>query len=257
MSTGNSAATRPGRLVSSTIRSPRRAASRTLWVTNRTVSRWLGQSRSSSSCSRSRVMASRAPNGSSMSSTSASWARARARATRWRMPPESSWGRWSAEAAEVDELEQLVGPAPALGLARRPAAAGPARRCLRRQPGEQRRLLEHQRRCGRRPSTVPAVGWSSPATRLSRVVLPQPEAPTRQTNSPGATSSETRSRATHRARSPRPKHLGDARRARRAGGRGASGAVERRGVDPLPTSWSGRDRRRAPGCQHLVEQVRS
>ena len=37
MSTTNSAATRPGRLVSSTIRSARRAASRTLWVTNRMV----------------------------------------------------------------------------------------------------------------------------------------------------------------------------------------------------------------------------
>ena len=37
MSTTNSSATRPGRLVSTTMRSARRAASRTLWVTNRTV----------------------------------------------------------------------------------------------------------------------------------------------------------------------------------------------------------------------------
>ena len=39
---GNSATTRPGRLDSSRIRSPRRAASRTLWVTNRTVRPLLG-----------------------------------------------------------------------------------------------------------------------------------------------------------------------------------------------------------------------
>ena len=44
-------------------------------------------------------MASRAPNGSSISSTSASWAKARASATRWRMPPDSSWGRRPANGA--------------------------------------------------------------------------------------------------------------------------------------------------------------
>ena len=49
---------------------------------------------------------------------------------------------------------------------------------------------------GRRRRPCPAVGWSSPASRLSSVLLPQPEAPTRQTNSPGATSREMRSRAT-------------------------------------------------------------
>ena len=43
--------------------------------------------------------------------------------------------------------------------------------------------------------TVPEVGWSSPATRLSRVLLPQPDAPIRQTNSPRARSSDTRSSA--------------------------------------------------------------
>ena len=34
-------------------------------------------------------------------------------------------------------------------------------------------------------STDPAVGWSSPAMMFSSVVLPQPDAPTMQTNSPG------------------------------------------------------------------------
>src|SRR5664280_144219 len=45
-------------------------------------------------------------------------------------------------------------------------------------------------------STVPTLGRSRPATRLSRVVFPHPEAPTRQTNSPGATSREMSWRAT-------------------------------------------------------------
>src|SRR4051812_414396 len=45
------------------------------------------------------VIASNAPNGSSMSSTGAWVASVRAMATRWRMPPESSWGRRSAKSA--------------------------------------------------------------------------------------------------------------------------------------------------------------
>ncbi len=49
----------------------------------------------------------------------------------------------------------------------------------------------------RRPpvTTCPQVGESSPATSESSVLLPQPEAPIRQTNSPSATVSETLSRA--------------------------------------------------------------
>ena len=39
--------------------------------------------------------------------------------------------------------------------------------------------------------TWPDVGCSSPATRDSSVDLPQPEAPMRQVNSPGGTSSDT------------------------------------------------------------------
>ena len=51
-------------------------------------------------------------------------------------------------------------------------------------------------RAGRPPgvSMDPAVGRSSPATRLSRVDLPHPDAPRRVTNSPGATSSVMSSR---------------------------------------------------------------
>src|ERR1017187_2730989 len=52
----------------------------------------------------------------------------------------------------------------------------------------------------------PDVGWSRPATSDSRVLLPQPEAPIRQTNSPGATDRDTRSRAT-KVDGPRPNVL--------------------------------------------------
>ena len=44
-------------------------------------------------------------------------------------------------------------------------------------------------------STVPRVGASRPATRLSRVDLPQPEAPMRHTNSPGRAMREMSSSA--------------------------------------------------------------
>ena len=40
-------------------------------------------------------------------------------------------------------------------------------------------------------STSPAVGRSRPASRLSVVDFPLPDAPTRQTNSPGATTRST------------------------------------------------------------------
>src|SRR5262245_6134787 len=47
-----------------------------------------------------------------------------------------------------------------------------------------------------RRRTSPAVGCRNPANMLISVVLPQPEAPMRQTNSPSLTSSERSRRAT-------------------------------------------------------------
>ena len=101
---------------------------------------------SSSSCSASRVIASRAPNGSSISRMSASWANARASAPRWRMPPDSWCGRFLAKPSRWTAVSSCSTPRPALGLGH----AGQAHRQLDvggdRQPREQRRLLEHQRR---------------------------------------------------------------------------------------------------------------
>src|SRR5580693_9128571 len=54
--------------------------------------------------------------------------------------------------------------------------------------------------------TSPEVGCSRPATRASNVDLPQPDAPIRQVNSPGGTSSDTWSSA-WTAELPRPNTL--------------------------------------------------
>ena len=111
--TAISALTRPGPEASTTTRSPRRTASRTLCVTNSTVRPCSDHRRSSSSCMASRVIASSAPNGSSIRTRSASWARTRASATRWRIPPDSSCGRCSSRPSRCTSGEQLadaVGP---------------------------------------------------------------------------------------------------------------------------------------------------
>ena len=176
----NSPMTRPGRLLSSTTRSPSRTASRTSCVTNTMLSLRRRQMPSSTSCSRSRVIASSAPNGSSISSTSASWASARARATRCRMPPDSSCGRLSANA---------------VSWTRSSSSATRSRRCARGTPAARsgsstlRAAVSHGNSADswnisetRRPPVEisPDVGASSPATRFSSVLLPQPDAPIRR-----------------------------------------------------------------------------
>ena len=67
-------------------------------------------------------MASSAPNGSSMRSTSASCASARASATRWRMPPESSCGRFFANSLRLTSSSSSATRAAAL-LPSAPCAA--------------------------------------------------------------------------------------------------------------------------------------
>jgi sulfopyruvate decarboxylase TPP-binding subunit len=53
----------------------------------------------------SRVMASRAPKGSSMTSTAGSWTRARHRATRCCIPPDSSYGIFRSKPRRPDQIE--------------------------------------------------------------------------------------------------------------------------------------------------------
>ena len=106
------------------------------------------QSRSSSSCSTSRVIASSAPNGSSMRRTSASCASARARATRWRMPPDSSCGSLSPKLLRFTRSSSWSAFSVALGARELADLQRELDVAARGEPREQRRLLEHQRGAG-------------------------------------------------------------------------------------------------------------
>ncbi len=82
-------AMRPGRGLMTTTRVERKTASGMEWVTKMTVVPVSLQMSSSSALSRSRVISSSAPKGSSMSNSDGCSASARAMATRCCMPPES------------------------------------------------------------------------------------------------------------------------------------------------------------------------
>ena len=161
---------RPGPVPRTWTRLDRKMASSIEWVTSTMVLPVRCQISSSEWLIASRVMASSAPNGSSISSTLGSSARARAIATRWRMPPESSFGRlWPASPrptrasmacaalAQLGPRQRLVADAEQQG--------GVVARGL---PGQQIGVLEHQPdlpafappRPGTRPlsDTVPLVG---------------------------------------------------------------------------------------------------
>ena len=223
MSTGSSARTRPGRSLITLMRSESSTASRIEWVTKSTETRSRSQSRSSSSRSASRESSSRAPSGSSISSSRGPCTSARASATRCRMPPESSPGWWRANSAMPTRSSS------ACTSARTPASSA-ASRTLRSteshgsSPGS---CCTRPSQCSRRacagcsPKTsasvpldersarpvwlplLPDNGWRGSAGRASRrpaamrssVVLPQPEGPTSETNSPAPTSSAAPSSA--------------------------------------------------------------
>ena len=104
-------------------------------------------------------------------------------------------GRVVRELRQADDAEQLLHPSGALGLAHAHALE-PERDVLRdRAPRIEAVGLEHHAAVGAGPmtgswsiSTVPDVGMSSPAMMFSSVDFPQPEDPTRHTNSRSATS---------------------------------------------------------------------
>ncbi len=184
---------RPGRDDISSTRWLSRTASRTLCVTKMIVIPVSSQMRVSSSCRRSRVMASRAANGSSMSRIDLPCASARAMATRWRIPPESSCGRWSYERSRCTR------PRSSFALALRSARGTPlnlsASSTLRPAVSHGKSAASWNMRVGSPTvSIVPDVCVSSREIRLRRVDLPHPDAPTRDTNSPGRTSRLTSSR---------------------------------------------------------------
>ena len=147
----------------------------------------------SQSCISRRVSASSAANGSSRHRTGLPESSVRRKATRWRMPPESSWGRARSKPSRPKAAKS--------GCAR-------ARACSRDAPARRRAsaALSIARSQGSRPSrwgmstagsarTLPASGAWSPHTSSSRVVLPQPLGPTTATISPAPTSRSTPSSA--------------------------------------------------------------
>ena len=100
-STATTSVIRPGRGDITTTRSARNTASGIEWVTNTTLVPASALIRSSSDCMCSRVISSRAPNGSSINSSCGAAASALAIATRCCMPPDSCHGRWLANSSSL------------------------------------------------------------------------------------------------------------------------------------------------------------
>ncbi len=136
--------TRPGRCDSTTTRSDRYTASGTEWVTNTTVVGSDSHRRASRWRMSSRVISSRAANGSSISSSGAPSAIARTRATRLLHPARQLVRVGVGEVGETDLGEQLAGRARrfarrvAVDLEEQAGVAGDGA------PREQRRRLRHE-----------------------------------------------------------------------------------------------------------------
>ena len=187
--------TRP--LLSTTTRSERNTDSATSWVIKRIVGRRSCQIRVNSSCKVMRVCASTLANGSSISKTSGLLAKARTTPTRCCMPPDNSLGYLSAACSSPtsDRNSRAIRSHSAFG---RPRIRGP-------KPTFSKTVF-HGKRANVWNTTPlsapgPLTGLSSimmeppdgginPASILSMVVLPHPDGPTIETNSPCLTLSE-------------------------------------------------------------------
>src|SRR3990167_1276532 len=155
----------------------------------------------------SAVPRSRLPVGSSASTQAGCVTSARAIATRWRSPPESSAGRWCRRSPRPTRVS--------ISAARCAASARGMRRIHKGMATLSRALNSGSRwwnwytkpRCRLRRSpccaalrpdivcpiscTLPLVGASSPPSRCSKVLLPEPDAPTIATVSPARTARST------------------------------------------------------------------
>ncbi len=193
----------PGRAENTATRSARNTASPRLWVTN-TMVLWVAAKRTERSSPRiMRVCSSSAPNGSSISRMPVCRLSARASAARWRMPPESCAGKWSAKSLSPTASSERRARSARSGL------ATPWKRMPRStfsitvfQGNRAFSWNTKAMSCGIGPvtglpdtSTVPAVGVSSPPMTLSKVLLPQPDGPIRHNSSPRAMSKEVSSSA--------------------------------------------------------------
>src|SRR4051794_34106893 len=187
-------ATRPGRGLITTTRVERNTASEIECVAKMTVDCIRRQISSSSMFSRSRVISSSAPNGSSIRRIAGSKASARAIATRICMPPDSCHGWWSPKPSS--STRRSISSTRSLRRARSPPSSSSGRPTFRapvRQPKSTESWRPMRWSWSRRApgaglpltSTVPSVGGvRSPITRSS-VDFPQPDGPTKETNSPG------------------------------------------------------------------------
>ena len=172
--------------------------------------RWIARI---SSRSETRILASSADSGSSSSRTCGSIASARASATRCCWPPESWYGIAVARVGQVDHARAARRRASGSRSFGRFADLAARSRCCRRRScsGTARRTGRPCRRCAgwaagcvmSLPSIVivPAVGCSKPAIMRSVVVLPQPDGPRNETNSPRSTARLKSSHGARRRRS--------------------------------------------------------
>ena len=238
------------------MRSASRTASRTLCVTKSDGQRALARRSARARRGARRGSSRPAPRTARPSAgRRLSWARQRASATRWRMPPDSSCGRLlatsprrttsssSATCCAALVRADAAQPQRQLDVGRRPSATGRVPT-----PGTS------ARGAGRTSRPIPPSAESSPATIESSVLLPQPEAPTRQTNSPPADGRvESLSRADDRAAVDLRHLVEDHRRLDSTSARtvGARSTV----IVPPGSSVMAAGPPGSPGLEDLVEQL--
>ena len=169
-------------------RPPRRRGSRAAPCAVRGASACASQS-----CISRRVSASSAANGSSRHSSGLPDSSVRRKATRWRMPPESSWGRARSKPSRPKAAKSGCARARASARDAPPRRRASAALSSARSHGS--RLSRWGMSTAGSARTRPASGACSPHTSSSSVVLPQPLGPTTATISPAPTSRSTPSSA--------------------------------------------------------------
>jgi hypothetical protein len=174
-------------------------------VTNTTVSFLRCHSANKSLSSLLRVISSSAPKGSSINSTSGCTTRARAIDTRICMPPDNSRGRLLPNFSRPTKASASVTRASA--SARGTPAKSSGKRTLAFTRAQGMRVASWNTNANLRPvlsswltglrhsSRRPSLGSSKPAIIFSSVLLPQPEGPSKVTNSPALTVKSTGSKA--------------------------------------------------------------
>src|SRR5690606_24821395 len=191
-------------------RRPQRAARCSSWVTSTRVvpASWL--SANSSSMIASPVWVSRLPVGSSANSSEGSVTEARARAARCCSPPASCRGWWPRRCPSPT-FSRMARAGPSASRSPRNSSGsitfssavseGSSWKLWNTKPTLSPRTLARPSSsscASAAPSrcTVPSLGRSRPASRESRVLLPEPEAPTTATVSPCSMRKSTSSRMT-------------------------------------------------------------